>query len=337
MTERVTKDSGKREEYASGMKRDTQEGKARFDLVVPKALSYEESMLTRWAIRMAQGAEKYDPRNWEKGSGQEELERAESSAFRHFMQWLAGETDEDHAAAVFFNIQAAEYFRWRIADDKEKSTLRIDGPIVAMNLDPNSIQRAIDATKDRLRIIYGMDPATVSDDLRKAPELPKFTDYNETDEEDGFTQARAKHRANLDEWHGRSPLEPPKVVVGDTIGKVHIDWDAREMSLVPDKEVGITITPGPPATPEDRKVGEEMLAYAFANEQRRLDEWAQYYGDEIVDYDGFRDVSPYDLITRARYLKDISACTVSFKKKDSPSRFIEDCNRIFSPVDGEGC
>ena len=108
-----TKDSGEREEYDSGMRRDTQDGKPRFDLIIPVDVPYGEQMLTRWAALMARGAAKYGDRNWEKGDGQAELDRAKGSALRHLMQWFAGETDEDHAAAVFFNIQAAEYFRWK--------------------------------------------------------------------------------------------------------------------------------------------------------------------------------------------------------------------------------
>lgn len=48
-------------------------------------------------------------RNWEKASTQDEIDRFKESAFRHFMQWFFGENDEDHAAAVFFNITGAEY------------------------------------------------------------------------------------------------------------------------------------------------------------------------------------------------------------------------------------
>jgi hypothetical protein len=30
------------------------------------------------------------------------------------MQWLTNETDEDHAAATFFNIMSAENVKWRL-------------------------------------------------------------------------------------------------------------------------------------------------------------------------------------------------------------------------------
>ena len=114
----VTKDSGQRQEFDSGMRRDTQEGKPRFDLTPPADLSFEAQMLTRWAALMARGAEKYGDRNWEKASGSEELARFRASAFRHFMQWYYDAEDgEDHAAAVFFNVQGAEFVEWKLAQE----------------------------------------------------------------------------------------------------------------------------------------------------------------------------------------------------------------------------
>lgn len=104
----VTKDSGDREEFDSGMVRDTNGGKPRFDLLIPKGIPYEDLYLTRIARLYERGAVKYAPRNWEKADSQEELDRAKESAFRHFMQWYAGEADEDHAAAVFFNVNEVE-------------------------------------------------------------------------------------------------------------------------------------------------------------------------------------------------------------------------------------
>jgi Domain of unknown function (DUF5664) len=110
----VMKDSGARETYPSGMIREIQADKVRFDLIIPTDLDYDQTMLYRWAELLARGAEKYYPRNWEKATGQEELDRAKASAFRHFMQWFCGETDEDHAASVYFNIQMAEFVKTRM-------------------------------------------------------------------------------------------------------------------------------------------------------------------------------------------------------------------------------
>lgn len=115
MAEFVVKDSGKREDYDSGMRRDTQEGKPRYDLTMP--LSMKSDMLTRWAIHMTKGAVKYGERNWELACSEAELKRFKASAFRHFIQWLKGEVDEDHAAAVFFNIQCYEYVKERLSEN----------------------------------------------------------------------------------------------------------------------------------------------------------------------------------------------------------------------------
>jgi len=101
----VVKDSGVREQFDSGMVRDTAEGKTNFALVL------DGPMFWRWATHLTKGAVKYAARNWMKARGDAELERFKESAFRHFMQWYNGEEDEDHAAAVFFNINGAEYVR----------------------------------------------------------------------------------------------------------------------------------------------------------------------------------------------------------------------------------
>lgn len=109
-----TKDSGKRQEFETGMVRDTQEGKARFDLLFPLAMPYKEQLITRFAELMARGAEKYAERNWEQARTEVELGRYKASALRHLIQWLTGETDEDHAAAVMFNLMGAEYVKYRM-------------------------------------------------------------------------------------------------------------------------------------------------------------------------------------------------------------------------------
>lgn len=103
-----TKDSGKRLEYDSGMVRDVNDGKARFNLLLPLGVPYKEQILTRFADLLTRGAIKYKAHNWEKANGESELERFKESALRHIMQWACGETDEDHAVAVFFNIMAYE-------------------------------------------------------------------------------------------------------------------------------------------------------------------------------------------------------------------------------------
>lgn len=115
----TVKDSGVRQSYDSGMVRDTQDGKARFDLLLPDGVPYDEQFITRAAMLMTRGAGKYGLRNWEKASSDVEVARFKGSALRHFMQWYAGESDEDHSAAVVFNLIAAETTAWKIAQRRK--------------------------------------------------------------------------------------------------------------------------------------------------------------------------------------------------------------------------
>ncbi len=104
------KDSGKRQEYASGMVRDLQENKPRYDLVYLP-------LLTDWAWQMGEGAKKYGEWNWTKSNSLEELNRFKASVFRHFVQFMNGEEDEAHHAAVLFNIGAIQYLKNKLNVD----------------------------------------------------------------------------------------------------------------------------------------------------------------------------------------------------------------------------
>ena len=103
----VVNDSGARQEFDSGMVRDTQEGKTNYTRI------FDGVMADRWAEHMTKGEAKYpDVRpgvpNWTLAKSPEEVQRFRISATRHFVAWLHGETDEDHAAGVYFNIDGAE-------------------------------------------------------------------------------------------------------------------------------------------------------------------------------------------------------------------------------------
>jgi len=104
------KDSGKRQSFESGMVRDTSEGKIDYTLVL------DGPMFQRWAEHMTKGAVKYEKRNWMKAQGQAELDRFKESALRHFIQWLRGDVDEDHASSVYFGINGAEYVKVKMRD-----------------------------------------------------------------------------------------------------------------------------------------------------------------------------------------------------------------------------
>jgi hypothetical protein len=114
MTNFITKDNWVRKEFDTGMVRDTNEGKARFDLLIPNDVPYQYQLLTRFANLLARWAEKYTERNWEKAETREEYNRFKESAFRHFMQRYCWELDEDHAAAVLFNIMWADTVSYKI-------------------------------------------------------------------------------------------------------------------------------------------------------------------------------------------------------------------------------
>lgn len=104
------KDSGERREFASGMVRDIATDKINYSLAV------DGPMFRRYAQHLTGGAKKYSARNWMKAEGQEELDRFRESAFRHFMQWYLGEVDEDHASAVWFNVNGAEYCKEKLTN-----------------------------------------------------------------------------------------------------------------------------------------------------------------------------------------------------------------------------
>jgi hypothetical protein len=106
----LTKDSGKRVVFDSGMQRDVDTDKTLWHLTA------SGPMLRRWAELLTRGAQKYTADNWMKAEGDAELKRFKASAFRHFMQWFYDDTDEDHCAATFFNLNGAEYVKKKMAE-----------------------------------------------------------------------------------------------------------------------------------------------------------------------------------------------------------------------------
>lgn len=93
-------DSGNRTEFSTGAVRDMHEGKGRFDLIPPE-------MMFRLAKLYEAGSKKYGDRNWEKGIP---VSSCLDSAERHLYCYKAGMTDEDHLAAVIFNVAAIMHF-----------------------------------------------------------------------------------------------------------------------------------------------------------------------------------------------------------------------------------
>jgi hypothetical protein len=214
VTEYTTKDSGQHEQYDSGMRRDTEAGKPRFDLIRTKRQPYDEQMITRYAHHLARGAAKYDPRNWEDGDSEVELDRAISSLLRHVEQLVAGETDEDHAAAVWFNAQAVEYFRWRIAQKSKQPlelTLSWDG-----SKNPEGFAMMVETasgflyTPKAVPVEKNVDPVKKVDeilsDADSAAPPPTRQDFIHSSDE-GFWKAagvaRKAHQDTINAWHNR--------------------------------------------------------------------------------------------------------------------------------------
>jgi hypothetical protein len=100
---KVTGPSGNtitKETFDTGAKRDTHTGKSRPDLISPFAVK-------RLGDRLAKGAEHYGERNWEKGMP---VSRTIASLERHLNQYKRGCNDEDHLAAIMFNVMAIIHF-----------------------------------------------------------------------------------------------------------------------------------------------------------------------------------------------------------------------------------
>ena len=91
----MTKD--KNRQFETGAQRDTGEGKLRMSLV-------PQQELKRVMKRYLDGAEKYGENNWMKGMP---LSVYYDCAHRHLEAWWRCEDDEDHAAAVVWNLLCA--------------------------------------------------------------------------------------------------------------------------------------------------------------------------------------------------------------------------------------
>jgi hypothetical protein len=163
-----TKDSGERLKFDSGMQRDVDTDKSRFDLVPTWFVSFMQrthnnslrdaystyiandsdiisgysginlynadvdddleqfaTLLFTYDARfrptsyaeifknygelLTRGANKYADNNWMQANGPIELKRFYQSGFRHLVQYLNNERDEDHFSAVLFNIMGMFY------------------------------------------------------------------------------------------------------------------------------------------------------------------------------------------------------------------------------------
>jgi hypothetical protein len=91
------KDSGTRQNFKTGARRDVQRGKGRMDLTPP----FSEMFI---ACVYETGCIKYGDRNWEKGIP---IGRYLDSAKRHILKHQAGLRDEPHLSMACWNLMCA--------------------------------------------------------------------------------------------------------------------------------------------------------------------------------------------------------------------------------------
>lgn len=138
-------DSGKRQAFSTGAIRDAAEGKPRMELLTPHMIRFlgetmeyprlpyiaafmetndvghlelllidvenienDPLFIERCGTWMAKGAIRYADRNWERGLP---VSRYLSSLLRHLLKWERDEDDEDHAAAIQFNVMGILFTR----------------------------------------------------------------------------------------------------------------------------------------------------------------------------------------------------------------------------------
>ncbi len=216
MDEFTVKDSGQRLEFDSGMRRDVTDGKVLWSLI------YSGPMLERWAQHLTAGAEKYGPNNWLLAEGEAELQRFQDSAARHFAQWMRGDRDEDHAAAVFFNLNGAEYVRDKIARDYAYGAAEAPDAVKYLNAGTDIVQA------DEAQVTHVHDPeAFLAEAIAADPDTI-------TDEQWAAIRDEAIDR-NADqfaEW--LNALRGPTVDVSQTATVAAIAGWAKEEGMDPD-------------------------------------------------------------------------------------------------------
>ena len=91
----------------SGFMREKKDDKINYDLI-------PLWFFTRLAKLYTTGAQAKGHRNWEKASTETDLQSFRESAWRHFVQFIDGQTNEDHLCAVIFNLIGMEHVRMKL-------------------------------------------------------------------------------------------------------------------------------------------------------------------------------------------------------------------------------
>jgi len=107
----------------SEMIRETKEDKPDFDLLFPKNVKFEDTLMYAAAMTMTEGKKKYAERNWENASIKD-IHTFRKGLYRHTIQLLTGQTDENHAGAIIFNLNGLVFcmkkYGCDVYGDKEK-------------------------------------------------------------------------------------------------------------------------------------------------------------------------------------------------------------------------
>lgn len=111
--------------FDNGARREMAPGKGRYDLISPIAMRELAKLLEKGALKYtirdeAGNVVESGERNWEKGLP---LHSFVDSGMRHLSQLIEGNTDEDHAVAVMWNMMAFIHTREQIAAGALPSSL----------------------------------------------------------------------------------------------------------------------------------------------------------------------------------------------------------------------
>lgn len=137
----TVKDSGERQEFETGARRDVDTDKPKYEMIPIKFLKqialklrdYPEARLDlvpilpllRLATLYSRGAKKYGENNFEKGMP---FSRTFGSLLRHVYQYMEGERDEDHLSAIAWGAFALMFYEEQMRNDllpKELNDLKV--------------------------------------------------------------------------------------------------------------------------------------------------------------------------------------------------------------------
>lgn len=105
--------------FPGGGIRESQDGRPMPSLLWPRDVPHDDQFLTLMAQEMADGARKYDERNWENFRDEEALEHTKNSVLRHVFAWAAGETDENHGVKAALNLMFYHTIQYKMENDSE--------------------------------------------------------------------------------------------------------------------------------------------------------------------------------------------------------------------------